>query len=181
MVERVALLVDGSNFYHRLRELGLSDLLRFDYERFSHWLAGSRPVVSRAYYIGAIREERGSERSRTLMANQQRLLSRLQACGWNVRLGHMLKADNAYHEKGVDVLMAVDLLAGAYQGTYDAAVLLSSDTDLIPVLDHVRARGKRVEYIGFSHKPSYGLIKHSDLRKLLAQDDVARFLPDSNA
>lgn len=181
MAERVALLIDGSNFYHRLRELGLSDLLRFDYERFSHALAGSRQVVSRMYYIGAIREERGNKRSRTLMANQQRLLSRLQERGWKVRLGHMLKTDDAYHEKGVDVLMAVDLLAGAYEDAYDTAALLSSDTDLIPVLDAVRARGKRVEYIGFSHKPSYGLIKHSDLRKLLTKDDVARFLPDSNA
>jgi len=39
----------------------------------------------------------------------------------------------------------------------------SSDTDLIPAFEKVRSMKKQVEYIGFSHKPSYGLIAHSDI------------------
>ena len=45
---------------------------------------------------------------------------------------------------------------------YDTAILVSSDTDLIPALIKVREMKKKVEYIGFSHKPSYGLITHSE-------------------
>ena len=87
----------------------------------------------------------------------------------------MLKTDG-YHEKGVDVLMAVGMLVGAYEDTYDILILVSSDTDLIPALEKVRILGKRVEYVGFSHKPSYGLIAHSDIRRLLLKEDIEQFL-----
>ena len=87
----------------------------------------------------------------------------------------MLKTDG-YHEKGVDVLMAVDLLTGAYEDTYDTAILVSSDTDLIPALTKVRAMKKKIEYVGFSHKPSLGLITNSDVRRLFTPDDLEQFL-----
>ena len=80
-----------------------------------------------------------------------------------------------FYEKGVDVLMAVDMLVGAYENLYDILILVSSDTDLIPALEKVRFKGKKVEYIGFSHKPSYGLIANSDIRRLLTKEDLLPF------
>lgn len=176
MNERIAIVIDGNNFYHRLRELELHHLLGLDYRAFAAFLAHGRAVVSQQYHIGAIREERGNARSRELMIGQQRLIGRLQRHGWRVCFGHMLKTDGVYHEKGVDVLMAVDLLAGAHEDVYDTAILVSSDTDLIPALAKVHSRGKRVEYVGFSHKPSYGLITHSDIRRLLTVEDLKPFV-----
>ena len=106
------------------------------------------------------------------MRNQRTLASNLRKYGWDVCFGHMLKVDALYHEKGVDILMAIDLLIGTYENLYDTAILVSSDTDLIPALAKIRSRGKKVEYIGFSHKPSYGLITHSDIRRLLTKEDM---------
>ncbi|MEK7099256.1 MAG: NYN domain-containing protein [Patescibacteria group bacterium] len=179
-IERVLIIVDGSNFYHRLKETSLTRLLAFDYGRFGQFLAGRRMVHAKRYYIGAIREERGNAKSTALMRGQQKLVSRLQKAGWEVQFGHMLKTDG-YHEKGVDVLMAVDLLAGAYEDQYDTAILVSSDTDLIPALIKVRDMKKKVEYIGFSHKPSLGLITNSDIRRLLTADDLAQFIAEDEA
>jgi len=48
-------------------------------------------------------------------------------------------------------------------------------TDLIPALIKVREMKKKIEYIGFSHKPSYGLITHSDIRRLLTKEDIEQF------
>ena len=48
-------------------------------------------------------------------------------------------------------------------------------TDLIPALIKVREMKKIIEYIGFSHKPSYGLITHSDIRRLLTKEDIEQF------
>lgn len=176
MAERVLILIDGSNFYHRLRELQFGDLLRFDYRAFADFLAHNRTQAANRYYIGAVREEANNPTSRRLMRSQRLLTSSLQKHGWQVVYGHILKTGGVYHEKGVDVLMAVDLLAGAYEDTYDTAVLISSDTDLIPALDRARLKGKKVEYIGFSHKPSYGLIAHSDIRRLLTKQELEQFL-----
>ena len=172
--ERVAILVDGSNFYHYIKELGLTNQLSFDYQAFARSLSRDRQLVSATYYVGKVRED-GSARSRRLMANQQRLTARLTQAGWQLGYGHLLKTDR-YHEKGVDVLMAVDLLRGAYKNDYDTALLVSSDTDLIPAILEIRQAGKQLEYVGFSHRPSYGMIKNSDIRDLLKKEDLAGFL-----
>ncbi len=173
--ERVFIIVDGSNFYHRLKEVGLLRLLHFDYEGFVPFLAGKRDVVRKRYYIGAVREERDNPKSRELMRDQRTLIGKLRNAAWEIGFGHMLKADG-YHEKGVDVLIAVDLLVGAYEDRYDAAVLVSSDTDLLPAIAKIRSMGKSVEYIGFSHKPSFALIANTDVRRLLTLGDLERFL-----
>jgi len=172
--ERVFIIIDGNNFYHRLKELELHNLLHFDYEKFSQFLTGKRSLAVKYYYIGAISEERDNPKSRKLMIGQQKLIGKLQKGGWIIKFGHMLKADG-YHEKGVDVQIAVDLLVGAYENLYDTAILVSSDTDLIPALAKARSMKKKIEYIGFSHKPSYGLITHSDIRRLLTKDEVEQF------
>lgn len=160
MSERILTLIDGSNFYHRLRELQFVDILKFDYQAFANFLVQKRRQVANRYYIGAVREESDNPTSHRLMRSQRILTGNLRKYGWETVFGHMLKNDGVYHEKGVDVLMAVDLVAGAYEDEYDTAILVSSDTDLIPALQKVRSKGKKVEYIGFSHKPSYGLISH---------------------
>jgi len=174
MENRVFLIIDGNNFYHRLKELKLKNLLSFDYGKLTEYLVSKRNLVLKKYYIGAIREERSNPKSRELMAGQQKLLGKLQKQGWQIGLGHMLKTDE-YHEKGVDVLIAVDLLVGAYENKYNTAILVSSDTDLIPAVEKVRSMNKKVEYIGFSHKPSYAMIANSDVRRLLIKEELEKY------
>src|SRR5205823_5212336 len=42
------------------------------------------------------------------------------------------------HEKGIDVQLAIDLVAGAVRTEYEVAILMSTDTDLKPALEFVR-------------------------------------------
>ncbi len=177
MSERVFIIVDGNNFYHRLKELEFRPLLSFDYEKFVQFLLRKgRVLVSKNYYIGAVREEPNNPKSKQLMVGQRKLTGKLQKQGWVVRFGQLLKTeDGSYHEKGVDVQIAVDILVGAYENLYDTVILVSSDTDLIPALAKAREMKKKVEYVGFSHKPSYGLITHSDIRRLLTKEDIEEF------
>lgn len=53
--------------------------------------------------------------------------------------------------------------------------LVTSDADLIPAIKKVKTMGRKVEYIGFSHKPSYALIANSDVRRLLIKDELQDF------
>ncbi|MBU1045737.1 NYN domain-containing protein [Patescibacteria group bacterium] len=174
MEDRIFIIIDGNNFYHRLKEVEIKNLLDFDYEKFSQFLSGKRELVLKKYYIGAIREETNNPKSRQLMSAQQKLLGKLKKNNWALGLGELLKTDK-YHEKGVDVLMAVDLLIGAYENTYDTVILVTSDTDLLPAIEKVRSMNKKIEYIGFSHKPSLALIANSDIRRLLIKDELETF------
>ncbi len=48
-------------------------------------------------------------------------------------------------EKGIDVLLALDLAFGAAHGAFDVAVLFSGDSDLLPALERVSASGVQCE------------------------------------
>ena len=178
MTDRIAILIDGSNMYHYSKELKLSRLLEFNYNQFAEFLSAKRSRVSATYYIGKMREQPGNLRSRQLMANQQKLVGRLQNHGFKVSYGHMLVDGGGQREKGVDVQIAVDLVAGAYEDLYDTAILVSSDTDLIPAVRKIRQSGKNLEYVGFAHRPSFGLIKNATLTTTLKRADLEEFLPE---
>ena len=48
-------------------------------------------------------------------------------------------------EKGIDVLMALDIAIGARDDDYDVAVVVSADSDLAPAIEAALDAGKRVE------------------------------------
>ncbi len=52
-------------------------------------------------------------------------------------------------EKGVDAAVVTDLLSLAWQGAYDLAVLVTSDADYIPAVEHVQAKGLKVVNAGW--------------------------------
>lgn len=170
--ERIAIFIDGGNFYHRLKEASLPAGTRFSYLRPVAFLRRDRTVVAKRYYIGIVRNHDHTDRSQRLVEQQQRSLSKLEGEGFGVERGR-IEYDHKIREMGVDVKIAVDLLLGAVDDRYRTAVLVSSDTDLIPVIKLHLERGKRVEYVGFSRKPSLGLVAESTETILLRPEDLA--------
>lgn len=179
--ERVIVLLDGSNFYHRLkdRELNFKNILKFNYKEFAKWLAEKRKIVSCIYYVGLVRKEVGNIKSERLVSDQQRLFAYLKNQGWGIKTGYMMKHDKDYKEKGVDVKLAVDILDFAYQDKYDTTIVVSSDTDLIPAISRVRELKKKVEYIGFAHRPSFGMQRYANMSRLLTKSDLEPFFQKS--
>ena len=184
-MKRGFVFIDGSNFYHKLKELsGHFDekkrLLDFDYQRFAQWLVGENQVTGIRYYVGAINRKRGDKKSEELYANQQKLLARLHNQGIPVVLGTLIKhPDQSFHEKGVDVRLAVEMIRFARQDIYDIAYLLSSDTDLVAAVEEVGSFGKSVQYVGIAKGQSFGLTKVADDVRLLRPEDIEQFFPQT--
>jgi hypothetical protein len=88
MEERVFIIIDGSNFYHRLKELGFENLLNFNYRKFVQFLLAKRKLVLKKYYIGAVRTEEGNPKSYEMWRNQRILLGKLQKEGWEIGFGN---------------------------------------------------------------------------------------------
>lgn len=59
------------------------------------------------------------------------------------------KAIVATVEKGIDTLLVTDLIRMAFSDVYDAAVIASSDADIIPAVEFVHTLGKKVIQAGF--------------------------------
>jgi len=174
--ERVAVFIDGSNLYHKLKDLKITNTVNFNYVSLCQKLARSRELISYRYYVGAIRAKDDDKKGQSLRANQLKLFNNLSTQGFVIKKGNFLFSGGSFHEKGVDVKMAVDLLVGAYDNIWDTAILISSDSDLNPAIKKVRHLGKNVEYVGFSHNPCYSLQKVSTLSRLLIKEDLDKFI-----
>jgi uncharacterized LabA/DUF88 family protein len=173
--ERAVFLIDGSNFYIKLRDLKLHQLLTFDFKTFAQSLIGDRILVKAAYYVGKVRTE-GTEKARKMQADQQRLFAHLRNHKFSYSLGYLLRANNSYQEKGVDVQIAVDRLVAAYENLCERIYLVSSDTDLIPAIHKAQEKGKTVVYVGFSHQVSKALVANCRETQTLTKEALLPFI-----
>lgn len=174
----MAIYIDGSNFYFKLRDLEIPNTTYFNYGGICKWLSLKRAIISRRYYVGVVRAKENDEIGQRLRKQQVKLFNHLCSPDqeFAVKRGYLMKSDGVYHEKGVDVKIAIDLLVGAYEDIYDTAILVSSDTDLIPAIKKIKHLGKKVEYIGFAHKPSLAMQKYATLSRLVIKEEVDPFI-----
>jgi uncharacterized protein (TIGR00288 family) len=70
-------------------------------------------------------------------------------------------------EKGIDVMLATDLLYFAWNDFYDVAVLVSGDSDFAYALQAVKNMGKHVEVAYFEGGASKDLLNVADNRYLM--------------
>jgi len=176
--ERVAVYIDGSNFYGYLKdkEINFPKGIKFDFKKFVDFLVGNnRKLVSKRYYTGVFRNIDGTDKSKNLVSGQQKFFTNLQKDGFTIKRGRIMPLGKLYKEKGTDVKISEDLIVGVVDDLYDTAILVSSDTDLIPVIRYIKYKNKKVEYIGFAHAPSLGIQKYADLSRLLLSEDIEKF------
>ncbi len=183
-MKRAFVFIDGGNFYFKLKELkagikGKHSLLGFNFGKFSEWLVQPNNLAETRYYLGAVRQQNNNEKSKRMYANQQRLFMKLQKQKIRVVLGQLIQhPDKSYHEKGVDVRLAVEMIRYARQDKYDIAYLVSSDTDLVPAVEEVRMIGKKVQYIGISKGQSFGLSKTANDVRLIRLEEIGQFFEE---
>ena len=141
--DRVMVYIDGSNLYHSLSvNIGRADL---DFLAFARKLVGDRRLQRIYYYNAPVdqgREPEAYRRQRTFFYNLQRV-NYLE-----LRLGRLIYPEYANarpYEKGIDIKLATDMLVHGTNGNYDAAVLVSGDTDFYDALQAVKNAGRHVE------------------------------------
>jgi uncharacterized LabA/DUF88 family protein len=176
--ERVAIYIDGSNAFNKLKTFGIPEKgHRFDYSSFTTHLAGKRELVSKRYYIGIVKNHDNSAKGEQMVKGQQKFLEGLRAGGFDVKQGKiMYDGNDRIREKGVDVKLSVDLVIGVSDDLYDTAIVVSSDTDLISAVKYVRnGKRKKVEYVGFAGTPSMGMMKEYDTQRIFSKEDLVKF------
>lgn len=219
-MERISIYIDGGNFYHLvIKKLGIEET-DFDFDALANLLVDGRVVGEncKRFYKGSIREKEGDLRSKELMSKQTRLFTFLKKGGWDIKtsklrtrieelvidtrvieyqklkkLGIEKIQTERMREKGIDVKIATDLLVGAFDDKYDTAIVVSSDSDLVPAIDWIRNRmKKKVEYIGFSipdadhpeksTRPLTMMFSKTDVQRVFSDIDMKKLIktPESN-
>jgi len=76
-----------------------------------------------------------------------------------LKLGRLEGGPGRVYEKGVDILVAIELLAGAFKDQYDVAIIISGDGDFADVAKEVQGAGKFIFNAFFEFAKSYELSK----------------------
>ncbi|KKR97453.1 MAG: hypothetical protein UU49_C0030G0007 [Candidatus Magasanikbacteria bacterium GW2011_GWC2_41_17] len=170
------IFIDGSNFYFKMKSLEIKNLSKFKYRELCEYIAGERLIATAGYYVGVVRAKFSDEKGQKMRLAQRKLFNHLHNQQVVVHNGYLMKNDGVYHEKGVDVKIATDLLVGAYENLYDDAIVISSDTDLLPAMQKVKELGKNVEYVGFGHQPALALQTAATRSRLLLIEELEKFV-----
>lgn len=132
--KKILVQFDGSNFYNKVKRIDPNiHLTEFDYAGLTKSLSKDKPQQI-IYYVGEIRKYPGNKKSQTLYSSQQKVFTHLRNQNIDIKLGYLLMSGGKFHEKGVDVQIAVDIVRGAIKNEYDICYLISSDTDLLPAI-----------------------------------------------
>ena len=162
MKEKVAIFIDGSNLYHALE----ANFKRHDlnFTEFANKLTGTRSLF-RIYYYNILQDQ--SQWPETHKEQQDFLDGLLKTPFLEIHLGTTKITQGLHIEKGVDIMLATDLVNFAWTNLYDVAIVVSGDADFVYAVHAVKNRGKHVEIAYFDKSISKDLWNMADERHLL--------------
>ena len=115
MSDRAVLFIDGNNWYHSLKDVGVPDLGRLDYARISKKLVGPRDWIATRYYIGRVPQVGNP----ALYADQRRFLAQLEATDSRIST-HLGRLES--HVEQNDAATELRSYLGALRTRIDAGV-----------------------------------------------------------
>jgi len=131
---RAAVFIDGANLFFTQRHLGW----QIDFSRLMAFFISSYASVQANYYVPASEpvSDENAAFTRVLTAHGYRITSKPVKRIVNKETGVIVMKGNLDVELVVDALSAVD--------QYDTFVLFSGDSDFLPLLRALKAKGKEV-------------------------------------
>ncbi|MEK6933281.1 MAG: NYN domain-containing protein [Nanoarchaeota archaeon] len=179
-MKRVAVFIDGNNFYFGLRKLyGKNRSLKnFDFQRFAQFLAGKDKVTAIYYYNALLDIEHNPEKYKS----QKEFFEKLkQIPNFHLVLCKLLKRNITgtnkfyYIIKEDDINMAVDMVENACDDHFDVAALVSGDGDFVPAVRSVKKKNKSVRNIYFKNSSSRNLKNFCDESLELTKENLNGF------
>jgi hypothetical protein len=80
-------------------------------------------------------------------------------------------------EKGVDTMIATELIQFGIENIYDKAILISGDEDLTPAIDYIQTKGKEIINAGWQNQANK--IRQSCFDHIFINDLLPDLLPTS--
>lgn len=191
MVMITVLLIDGENLKGKMKAVLQNKDERilwhqYDFRGLFEKVLKGIAVDRSVFYFAHVKEHPESkEKSKILIEEQRQLKTHLEKQGFEVIMagsvrGQMTDGQNGkkilvFREKGVDVRIAVDMVALACDGKADTIILASSDSDLQPAIKEVRNRKVECVYLGFEAQPNKGISYTTNRTILMRNSEIIEF------
>jgi uncharacterized LabA/DUF88 family protein len=157
--ENIIIFIDNSNLFHSFQSLNF----HCDYNKFKKVILGKRNLLEANIYTGLMYPVRDKEKA---------WFSSLNKMGYNLKTRAIKVAPNGKKvEKRIDVLMAVDIISAAYEKRVDTIIIVSGDSDFVPVVKKLKDLKKSVEIWAFKRLLSQQLIDILDPVNIYLIDD----------
>ncbi|PIS22873.1 hypothetical protein COT49_03135 [candidate division WWE3 bacterium CG08_land_8_20_14_0_20_40_13] len=180
------LFIDGENFLHKLEEVlkiqntseGREGLALVDLTKLLKDPLKGLNVIRKIFYASKVRyNKETSKKSIELISFQRKLRNNLVKHGFEFIIAGNVRAQKIdgqiiFREKGVDVKIAVDLVALACDRKLATAIICSSDSDLQPAVSELKGRKVKTIYLGFEASPNKGLSYTTDRTILIRNHEV---------
>ncbi|MCK4326983.1 MAG: NYN domain-containing protein [Candidatus Diapherotrites archaeon] len=141
-MERIGVFIDNAYFEKACRNLGVP---RVDYLQFSEELCrkqGGKRFRTYVYDCMPFQSNPPTEKERERYSKKYKFRKKLERLPKFVtRWGHLKKTsqqDKPFQQKGVDILLAIDLVKLSWTGKIDTAVLVSGDSDYAPAVGQAK-------------------------------------------
>ena len=142
-MEDCIVFIDGAYLSLVSKFLGKGKPLRFDIKKFAENLAKDQNLFCKEIFYYNCPPFQGTpptEEQERRKAGYDKFISKLDLSNINVREGRCQMIGNEYTQKGVDVLLSIDLVRKANK--VRNFILVACDTDFVPAINDIRNKDK---------------------------------------
>jgi len=186
------LFIDGENFLHKVEDvlkmenvkIKKGNLSKINLNFLFDKALEKYEIKRKIFYAAKLHfHPKTKEKSFELILFQRYLKTNLQKQGFEVLIAGNVRGQEVtidhktkviFREKGVDVRIAVDLVAMSADKIIKTAILCSSDSDLQPAVQEARRRGTEIVYLGFSFQPNKGLMYTTNTTVLFRDTEILK-------
>jgi len=173
-VGRLAIYFDGGYVASILRDH--FQKTRIDFLKLSEDLTGNEERLrSYYYYCMPHRSRSPSQEEEERHAAVNRFIEALKRLPrFEVRLGKLVQRPEGFAQKGVDVLMSVDIVRMAWDHQVGTAVVVTGDSDLVPAIQAAKDAGVVTRLIYYPGTVSNEILQTVDETVKIDQDLIDR-------
>lgn len=142
-MEDCIVFIDGAYLSLVSKFLGKGKPLKFNIKKFAENLAKDQNLVCKEIFYYNCPPFQGTlptKEQEIRKAGYDKFISKLDLSGINVREGRCQMINNEYTQKGVDVLLSIDLVRKANK--IKNFILVACDTDFVLAINNIRNKDK---------------------------------------
>jgi len=176
---KVMVYIDGLNFDSAIHERKWQRFLWLDLVRFSRrCLKEEQTLIKVKYFTSRLVRNASDQKHQNTYLDALETLKDLEIYYGNFNqeiwiCNHCGKGVHIHHEKQTDVNLAIHLLADAEEDAYDDAVLITADSDQVPVIKIIKRRHPSKRVILFLPPGRQSL----DLARAIVPHPIRHFSP----
>lgn len=154
-MDSTLIFIDGGYLSYISKFFGKGKPLKHKVEKFADNLANARGLNCKKIYFYTAPPHQSSiptNEENKRKASYDKFISKLKDGGVIVREGRCQKINNAYQQKGVDTLLTIDLSRVPKMEEIFTIILLTADTDFVPIIKDLSNDGIKVILAYFTDK-----------------------------